>query len=336
MQEGDTELGGLQIPHGNNVNPPTPTPGPQPVTSATPQNPQPTSQPPQFRFQARPQFPAQAAPITSGASDIILGSTPPKKSKKPLIVTIIIILITIVAGVLAYFIFQQNNNNSVEPIATSATNYREAFNEYANYILYGEDSLKNIANTYESDTSYAIWQAADEKNETFFNKAKALFNNIVEQLRNSESDIDLVLFNGYANVFDFYYLYNTSPGISNINILEKYIQDGEEATSEYINNNYKVFEESSNLAQSYARSQKELDLLTLEQISIAYSNDCIENGTIDQNCLDSLEINFLEQKYDLQKNVQSITYDASRDIVIGCFTVADSIYYPEKEQNNAE
>lgn len=34
MQEGDTELGGLQIPHGNNINPPTPTPGPQPDSSA--------------------------------------------------------------------------------------------------------------------------------------------------------------------------------------------------------------------------------------------------------------------------------------------------------------
>ncbi len=44
MQEGDTELGGLQIPHGNNVNPPTPTPGPQPVASAAPQNPQPVPQ----------------------------------------------------------------------------------------------------------------------------------------------------------------------------------------------------------------------------------------------------------------------------------------------------
>lgn len=39
MQEGDTELGGLQIPHGNNVNPPTPTPGPQPAASAVPQIP---------------------------------------------------------------------------------------------------------------------------------------------------------------------------------------------------------------------------------------------------------------------------------------------------------
>lgn len=34
MQEGESELGGLKIPHGN-TNPPTPTPGPQPDSSAT-------------------------------------------------------------------------------------------------------------------------------------------------------------------------------------------------------------------------------------------------------------------------------------------------------------
>lgn len=176
MQEGDTELGGLQIPHGNNVNPPTPTPGPQPDSSAAPQNPQSiqsdqsvshlTSQtfilnnttneetqlnsiasqpasppqqtpPPQF-FQ---QFSTQPTPSNTG--DVIFGDTLPRQPRKGLIVTIITCLILfITAGISVYLIVRNNNNASTDSNADTKT----LLNRYSNYLLYQTDSDASINN----------------------------------------------------------------------------------------------------------------------------------------------------------------------------------------------
>lgn len=180
--------------------------------------------------------------------------------------------------------------------------------------------------TYEPGTFYSIWQAADEKNKAFFDKSKILFDSIIVQLQKQENDIDFVVFNNYSDIFNFYYLYNTVPRVSSMNILEKYLQDGKESTLEYINNSYKVFDESSGLAQIYGRNQKEVDLLTLDQIDTAYSNGCIEGNTINEGCSNSLWAEFLEQKADFIQNVNSITYEASRDVVLDCFNISDKIY----------
>lgn len=280
--------------------------------------------------------PSQFQPqtVAPNTGDIVLGGgTKPKKFKKGLVLAIIIFLIIITGGLTAYFLTRNNANNNAVSVQTLASNYREAFNEYANYILYGKDSLEDIAGTYESGVFYSIWQAADEEDAGFFNKSKVLFDNIAIQLQKQENEMDFVFFDNYSDIFNFYYLYNTVPRISSMSILEKYLQDGKESTSEYINDSYKVFDESSGLAQVYSRNQKEADLLTLDQINVAYSNGCIEGNTINKSCFSSLGTEFAEQKADFVRNVNSITYDASRDVVLDCFIISDKIYNLGKGQD---
>lgn len=389
MQEGDTELGGLQIPHGNNVNPPTPTPGPQPAASAVPQNPQPVpqsspqptpqlstpqsinqlvSQPADQLFSqtftpndttdggAQPDSPTpQPAPIPQQVSlpqsfqqfstqlsssilddgDITTGGVP-QKSKKLLVVAAAIVLIIIMAGALTCLVFQQKNNSSTEPIATLATNYREAFNEYVNYIFYGEDSINNITESINSTTYYAIWSAADNKDINFFNKAKNLLE-IFENWQGRPRDelLDLLI-DKYSDTFDFYYLYSIEPTVPS-NFIEKlYINDGKNTAAEYIEERYKAFKESSKLAQDYASNQKEVDLLILEKIDIAHTNGCLEDNSLNQECLNALNIDFPEQRKIATENAQNIVYSASHDIVFDCFTLASEIYNLKEEQNGTE
>lgn len=305
------------------------------VGAASAPAPQAQPQMTQTQFSTQPQFPMRPQVVASGTGDVVLGGVEPKKSKRGLIVVIVLCLMISVAGLVAY-VFNRNTNRDTGSVQTLAGNYREAFNEYANYILYGKDSLNDIENSYQPDVFYAIWQAADEKDEAFFSRSRTLFDNVVKQLGNSGGNIDLVLFNSYASIFDFYYLYNTVPKVSSADILEKYLQSGKEATSEYINSSYKIFEESSDLAQLYGQNQKEIDLLTLDQVDAAYSNGCIENSAINQSCFDSLGTDILEQKTSLIQKVQSITYDASRDVVLNCFVIVNDIYYSGKEQNDTE
>ncbi|MBQ1387309.1 hypothetical protein IIY68_00745 [Candidatus Saccharibacteria bacterium] len=359
MKEGEPVLGGPQVSPGN-VQPTNP--GVQPVGFETLQNtqtaqatplvstPSPTFAPstppvgtqlnnpaplqpaptsPQIPPQPLRQFSPQSttSPAAPNMGDIILSDTPPQKSKKGLVIALVLFVIILASGLGVYFFISQNAKNTANTTTqTLASNYREAFNEYANYILYGQDSLEDIVSTYEPGTFYSIWQAADEKNKAFFDKSKILFDSIIVQLQKQENDIDFVVFNNYSDIFNFYYLYNTVPRVSSMNILEKYLQDGKESTLEYINNSYKVFDESSGLAQIYGRNQKEVDLLTLDQIDTAYSNGCIEGNTINEGCSNSLWAEFLEQKADFIQNVNSITYEASRDVVLDCFNISDKIY----------
>lgn len=370
MQEGDTELGGLQIPHGNNVNPPTPTPGPQPVVPAAPQNPQPiqspqpvtqltpqtftpndttdggaqpdspTPQPAPIPRQVSPpqsfqQFSTQLSPSILDDGGITTSGVP-QKSKKLLVVAAAIVLIIIMAGALIGLVFQQKNNSSTEPIATLATNYREAFNEYVNYIFYGEDSINNITESIDSTTYYAIWSAADNKDINFFNKARNLLE-IFENWQGRPRDelLDLLI-DRYSDTFDFYYLYSIEPTVPS-NFIEKlYINDGKNTAAEYIEEKYKVFKESSKLAQDYASNQKEVDLLILEKIDIAHMNGCLEDNILNQECLNALNIDFPEQRKIATENAQNIVYSASHDIVFDCFTLASEIYNLKEEQNGTE
>ena len=303
------------------------------VGAASAPAPQAQPQMTQTQFSTQPQFPMRPQVVVSGTGDVVLGGVEPKKSKRGLIVVIVLCLMISVVGLVAY-VFNRNTNRDTGSVQTLAGNYREAFNEYANYILYGKDSLNDIENSYQPDVFYAIWQAADEKDEAFFDKSKVLFGNITNQLQKQENSIDFIAFNDYANTFDFYYLYNTVPKISSADILEKYLQNGKEAVSEYINSSYEAFEESSDLAQSYGRGQKEIDLLTLDQIDIAHANGCIENGAINQSCFNSLEMKDIsERKTSLTMSVNRVIYDASRDVVLDCFTIANEFYSSRKGQN---
>ena len=137
MKEGEPVLGGDQANPGGIQ---TPTPGTQPVVSATPQ---PVQSQPQAQPQIQPQFQTQQPtqsnqyinqppshfapqPITSGTGDIVFANSAPKKSKKIAIILAIIVSIVVVgAGI--YFTISQSGlggSNQTSNVGKS----REAFN----------------------------------------------------------------------------------------------------------------------------------------------------------------------------------------------------------------
>ena len=369
MKEGEPVLGGPQVSPGN-VQPTNP--GVQPVGFETLQNtqtaqatplvstPSPTFAPstppvgtqlnnpaplqpaptsPQIPPQPLRQFSPQSttSPAAPNMGDIILSDTPPQKSKKGLVIALVLFVIILASGLGVYFFISQNAKNTANTTTqTLASNYREAFNEYANYILYGKDSTDNIIVPSDNDIYYAIWLAADEKNVGFFDKAKNLLDNFLNWQEKSSNELLEALIIRYSDIFDFYYLYNIKPRIPISYIAESYINEGKDTTAKYIEENYEAFKNSSELAQTYGSKQKEIDLSILEQTEIAHKNGCVENNVPNQECLNALGISFLEQRQATIEDIQGIIYDASHDVVFDCFTIANEIYSAEKEQNDTE
>ena len=264
--------------------------------------------------------------------DIIINAPSTSKSKRSLVIAGIALLISSVAACVILIIINLQTSNTNEQ-QHEATNYREAFNQYANHVLYGNDSSTDILAKPDNVVNYAIWDASNNKDIAFFDKAKNRLNNFMEQDNEDLSETTNVLLQRYINVFDFYYLYNTTSKPSYDMILEKYIQDGKDVATTYINDNYKVFEDSSELAQIYGANQKEVDLSILDQIDIAASNGCLKSGVMDQVCMGSFAAVFSEQRSSLIDIIQSIKYDASEEVVNDCYILANEIYKTKENQD---
>ena len=267
--------------------------------------------------------------------DIIINAPSTSKSKRSLAIAGIVLLISSVAACVILIIINLQTSNTNEQ-QHEATNYREAFNQYANHVLYGNDSSTDILAKPDNVVNYAIWDASNNKDIAFFDKAKNLFDNFMKQDNEDLSETTNVILQRYVNVFDFYYLYNTTSKPSYDMILEKYIQEGKDVATAYINDSYKVFEDSSELAQIYGTNQKEVDLSILDQIDIAASNGCLKSGVMDQICIGSFAAISSERRSSLIDIIQSIKYDASDEVVNDCYILANEIYKTKENQDDGK
>ncbi len=97
----------------------------------------------------------------------------------PLVVGAVLLIVAIIAGV-ATFMITRNNSDSSSDNASTTSEARSAFNQYANYLLYGEDSDANLASfdkslEYSIDKNYTdatFLTNAKNKYENFFNVIK--------------------------------------------------------------------------------------------------------------------------------------------------------------------
>ena len=165
----------------------------------------------------------------------------------------------------------------------------------------------------------------------FLDKSKSFFTIFAGKNNEFLNEATGVLVQRYTDVLNFYYLYNTTPKLSYSEILNEYMQNGKESAYEYINKNYEVFENSSELSRTYGVNQKEIDISILEQIDDMALNDCLENGDIKQSCINSLSSEILERRFSLIRIGQTIEYDTSSEIINGCFMLADEIYNLENK-----
>lgn len=335
MQEGDTELGGLQIPHGNNVNPPTPTPGPQPVAPATPQNPQPiqsdqsvsqlTSQtfipnntineetqlngvasqpvsppqqtPPPQSFQ---QFSNQSTPSNTG--DVILSDASPQQSRKgPIIATIVCLALLMIIGISVYFVIQNNGNKITDDNVDTET----SLNRYSSYLLY------QVENKEKFNENLAMWPN-DKINENL-----ALPN---EQNKVEYFDTLIALFNTFS---DSYY--------SDVSLQETLNADKKELLNGLSDNNKSALEALRIYATIPNLSMEDMAILyftnggngMIDYVNEIYADIVLSNNTIVSN--------YGESKINLAHEIVGL-YDVYNSL--GC--ISDNTLIDSCIENNKE
>lgn len=320
MKEGEPELGGLQVPH-RDADASTSTPGPQPDPFATlnprslqsqsspqipvspaPQPPIPQTPAPQAPSQslARPiaqptssasapvistsspvvaptptprQFPTQS--ISSGTGDILLSPAPAKKSKKwPIVVAVFTVLVLFIS--LSIWIFTGAN------IVGNDTKVKELYNQYANYILFGETSTNGIGDFDPNDTFFI-----DEnyENEEFLTNAQNLFNEFYEKFADSNLTETTVV--SIQSTKEHYEFLAQKLNVTSIDeeFFQIYLESGKDAAIEYINNFYDFSDGESYLIELFKNLNKEYALAELFEWEIYDNAGCRADAQYDPVCI---------------------------------------------------
>ena len=252
----------------------------QPVVSGPTQQPRTVQSPMQQPMQFQPQM------VASGTGDILISSSQRKSPpKKKFIVSIVIVLVLIVIVSVVTFLWSNNVD-----ITKSSTNIEDSFNRYANYYFYGDekddDSWREFDSTKMTSYYYTYLQSADtyldlfaklkEKYKLFQDKIKSEFKSDLYD----ESYIDY-----YGMLLDFVAKYYTEQPLTRVDILNAYLNGGEESANKYIKESASQFEDIGNFSDlNYYDLSLKWGNENLLLIKLYERQGCLTLDSIDYSC----------------------------------------------------
>lgn len=262
-------------------------PTPQSIQSLPQSVPQPQSpiQAPQF---PQTQLPAQSASPSAG--DIILNAATPKKSKTSLAILIIALFICVGVGVVFLIQNIKNNNNPsiVNPISVQNT-----FNQYANYVLLGKESTEEIKD-FDINDKFAIDERSED--EEFLEKCKELYNLFSENFVNSDKAKETIL--SLQSTDEYYDFLIEKEKLSKINedeLFQIYVNDGKEASDEYVRKYYTEEKYLNYLTRSLIRYNQEYMETIVQEWQIYDNAGCRQGDSYDQLCISNMPFSDIKQ-----------------------------------------
>lgn len=254
-------------------------------------------------------------PISSGTGDIVLA--PEKKSHKGVIIALVLAVL-IIGGLFAVVFLTRSSGN-----ANVGNNAKLAFNKYANYILYGEDSDKALEGEYDDGKNYMIDEldlSDEDAVERFFSKADDLWGQFDASLSDTNNNTSETVADYYGNYYLISLIYRLDDGFEKA--LDLRLESaGEAAAKEEVTARYKNFV-NSNYAPVKEYGQKMVDYYNLyvEDVANMINAGCFtETGCVNY---DSTAIS--EQMENDLADASEIEDAAKINIVEGCWSL-DSV-----------
>ena len=276
--------------------------GGQPVSSATPQQPIVSSQ--------------QTTSVSSGTGDIVLA--PGKKSHKGIIIAIILAVLAIGGFFAVMFLTSKSNNVNI------SDNVKMAFNKYANYLLYGEDSDKALEGGYDEDEIYRLDEVRDENAQiitNYFKTANELLTNF-ESLAKGTANGDLItVVDNYRANFELVRLTFGKEYISEEGLVDEVLNNNLEDTKTWIANKYASLVKSNyENVKEYAEAEISYYQLYAEYLEKAKDAGCLnmEEGLI---CEDYSDDALESQIDDASDEAGGMVLNANYAVLRGCWGI---------------
>lgn len=281
-----------------------------------PAAPQPQQPQPQFQPQQPIMSPQQPAPISSGTGDIVLA--PEKKSHKGIIVAIILAIL-VIGGLLAMMFVMSKGGGSVN-ISNDA---KLAFNKYANYLLYGEDSDKALEGEYDENEIYKLDEMRDEDAQVvtnYFKTANELLSNF-ESFTNGNTNNDFITaVDDYRADFELVRLTFNKEYISEEELASMVLANNLEDTKTWIANKYANLTKSGyEKVKKYAESEINYYQLYAECLEKAKAAGCLnaEDGIVCDFSDETLE----SQIDDASEEASKMALSADHNVLRGCWEI---------------
>lgn len=168
--------------------------------------------------------------VIVSAPQAVVTSAQKKKSYRWLIAVVILLLIGVGVGV-GVFVLMKGG-----VVGAGENGFEKSFNIYANFLLYGEDSDKNVDEFNATDT-FAIDEKCDDRN--YLEKLLVLQEASVGEYNDDRPDylID-VPFSAMQERIEFLILYSGLNKLDEGTLYDKYESDGADAARAYIEDFY--------------------------------------------------------------------------------------------------
>lgn len=257
------------------------------------------------------------APIStgSGTGDIVLG--PEKKSHKKLIF-ILVVAALVVGGLFAALFLASNSSNNVNVSNDAKT----AFNKYANYLLYGEDSETTLEEEYDEDSIYKIDEMRNENAQVvtnYFKTANELLTNF-ESLVNGSANSDFIkVVNSYRADFELVRLTFNKEYITEEDLVNEVLNNNLEDAKTWITNKYASLAKSGyENVRKYAEAEIHYYQLYAEYLENLKAKGCFDDGVACDSSMDEVLSSQMTEYEEITLNIRN---DAMRSILNNCWTI---------------
>lgn len=280
-------------------------------------------------------------PVTPNTNNIT--SNTPKKNKKLFIIVGIIVLCVCI-GLVIVMLF----HNQALQMANSPIDARNAFNQYANYFLFGTDETNSKwidSSIKEPESSFSKQIQSKVYNSDYSDRLKEKFKSFKEVV-GDEIDDSASKKNEYLGLVDlndvllsFVTKYYSDSRLDQSNILFAYIEGGEDSANTHIRN---VVDEYEGVNGLYGSDFSNL-LLTLgsERLSLILlyaQQGCLANGEIDYNCATEYSNDVNEEHFRkiaiANNEIDLVVEQSARDLYYLLFEIGKPLNYIENNQED--
>lgn len=218
----------------------------------------------QFGNQPQQSQPVIQTPVDSSYNDIILSAGKNKTRKRILLVLAIVVFVVLIA-IVVFLVIVNSGNSSLKN-----------FNKYANFVLFGVADDTYLGKSLEGQSYFESQMINQETADVFLSEANSLWRNTEQEIKSSDEAVNSE-YSQQRELYEVLSVLYSKDILRRNNVIDYYIEHGEEATEEYINNYYGITEDTEN---NYLVDLKDAFLLwgnaVIEEITLYVNTGCFE------------------------------------------------------------
>ncbi|MBR3052354.1 hypothetical protein IKG60_01885 [Candidatus Saccharibacteria bacterium] len=223
-------------------------------------------------------MPGNGMPMSTGTGDIVLGDG--GGGKKKWLAVLLVLVVVMVIGIVAIVVLRGGASGGF-----SSRSYKEKWNDYYDYLMYGPDDAKEREVTINSWYP-ELMKETELENESYNDHRDSYYNDLEEKFDsfyNQRGERAVGDLTDYSGLFDAFVAYNTIE-VTTEALEEKFLKDGEGNAANTIEN----FGENINVENAYASSMLSfIKRYLASQLSLMQKykmEGCYNDTSLDEKC----------------------------------------------------